>query len=60
LFEGAGWVYEEPYEEAGLISGRIAFWREVGVTGMPEGSGLVENEARPRAATGRAGRLCAG
>ncbi len=48
LFEGAGWVYEEPYEEAGLIAGRIAFWREVRVTGVPEGSGLVENEPSPR------------
>ena len=48
LFEGAGWVYEEPYDEAGVIGGRIAFWRDVEVTGVPEGSGLVENELSPR------------
>ncbi|MFP6736637.1 MAG: DUF427 domain-containing protein [Rhodospirillales bacterium] len=48
VFEGAGWVYEEPYEEAGVIEGRIAFWGEVEVSGVPAGRGLVENEPSPR------------
>ena len=48
VFEGAGWVYEEPYDEAELIKDRIAFWGDVDVTGVPEGRGLVENEPSPR------------
>lgn len=48
VFEGAGWVYEEPYDEAEPIKDRIAFWGDVEVTGVPEGRGLVENEPSPR------------
>ncbi|MDP6843403.1 MAG: DUF427 domain-containing protein [Rhodospirillales bacterium] len=51
--EGAGWVYEQPYDEARVIDGRIAFWRGVEVSGAPEGRGLVENEPSRRA--GRSG-----
>lgn len=39
---GAGWCYPEPYPEAAVIAGRVAFWRGVEVTGAPEGEGLVE------------------
>jgi uncharacterized protein (DUF427 family) len=50
---GAAWYYPEPYDEADVITDRVAFWRGVEVTGAPEERGLVEPEPSPRA--GRAG-----
>lgn len=40
--KGACWRYEEPYQEAAIIAGRVAFWNGVKITGAPEGRGLVE------------------
>ena len=40
---GAAWRYEEPYEEASLIKGHIAFWKGVEVIDAPQkGRGVVE------------------
>ena len=40
---GAAWRYEEPYEEASLIKGHIAFWKGVEVIDAPQkGKGVVE------------------
>ena len=40
--KGAAWIYDEPYPEATIIRGRVAFWHGVEVVGAPEGTGLVE------------------
>ena len=46
--EGAAWYYDAPYEASAVIKDRIAFWRDVEITGAPEGHGLVENKPSPR------------
>ena len=38
----AAWQYVEPYSQAAVIRGRVAFWNGVEVTGAPQGGGLVE------------------
>ncbi len=45
---GAAWKYEEPYEEAELIKGHIAFWKGVEVIDGPEGRGLIESSPSRR------------
>ena len=42
--EGACWRYEAPYEEAAVITDRIAFWKGVELIDAPEGTGLVESQ----------------
>ena len=42
LNEGAAWVYEEPYEEAQALSGRIAFWNGVDVDQRPPGEAMMD------------------
>ena len=41
---GGAWYYPDPYPQAEIIAGRVAFWKGVDVTGVPEGRGLVEGE----------------
>jgi uncharacterized protein (DUF427 family) len=49
---GGAWYYPAPYPQAEIIADRVAFWREVDVTGVPEGRGLVEGEPRLDGKTG--------
>ena len=49
---GGAWYYPAPYPQAEIITGRVAFWRGVEVTGVPEGRGLVEGEPRLDGRTG--------
>jgi len=51
--EGAAWHYEEPYEASSIIRDRVAFWRDVEITGAPEGGGLFES--KPSLRDGRSG-----
>lgn len=51
--EGAAWYYAEPYDASSIILDRVAFWRGVEVTGVPEDRGLVE--AKPSLRDGRNG-----
>ncbi len=44
--EGGAWYYEEPYPQAAVIKGHVAFWNGIEVSGAPEGDGLVEGEPR--------------
>jgi len=46
--EGCCWRYEAPYEEAAVITDRVAFWNGVEVSGAPEGTGLVESQPSQR------------
>ena len=46
--KGAAWTYDEPYPEAKIVRGRVAFWHDVKVVGAPEGAGLVERVPSPR------------
>jgi uncharacterized protein (DUF427 family) len=40
--EGAAWAYDEPYEGAAGVAGRIAFWKGVEVEGKPDGDPLTD------------------
>ena len=40
--EGAAWSYDAPYNQAAAIKDRVAFWKDVEVSGGPEGRGFVE------------------
>ncbi len=46
--EGACWCYEEPYDEAAIITDRVAFWKGVELIDAPAGSGLVESQPSRR------------
>lgn len=37
---GAAWSYPEPYQEASVIAGYIAFWKGVVIEDKPEGDSL--------------------
>ena len=39
---GACWTYMEPYDEAASITGRVAFWKGVEISGASEETGQVE------------------
>lgn len=49
---GGAWYYPEPYPQADVIRGRLAFWNGNEVTGAPAGTGLVEGEPRLDGKTG--------
>lgn len=50
--DSAAWFYPEPYPQAESIEQRVAFWKDVEVTGVPEGRGQVEGEPRLDGKTG--------
>ena len=39
---GAGWAYLQPYDEAEIIAGRVAFWNGVKISQKPQGIGQIE------------------
>ena len=49
---GAAWYYPDPYLQAASIKDRVAFWKGIEVTGVPDGKGLVEGEPRLDGKTG--------
>jgi uncharacterized protein (DUF427 family) len=49
---GSAWYYPAPYPQADIITDRVAFWKGVEITGVPEGRGLVEGEPRLDGKTG--------
>ena len=51
--EGAAWYYAEPYDASAIIRDRVAFWRGVEISDVPDETGLVES--KPSLRDGRSG-----
>lgn len=58
ILEAAAWRYDAPYDQAVCIADRIAFWKGVEVTGVPDGPGYVEPEPSLRGAKSGWEALC--